>query len=513
MFNKLSLRTKLGGSFLLLLTLTGIIAFIGWNGMRNMVSRIEKADDTTRMIENLLQARRHEKNYILRGEKKYIDEVNKEISQLKKQAQETRDKFKDPFDIQQMDLVLETTGQYEKAIAQLIALKTNPNQEESTKGLQEIDKVLIQTGRAIEKECVLVRQNQKKKMGAQMDKAQTGLIGGALVAIVIGLGMAFLLARAVTKPIHRVAEGLIDGSHQVAAAAEQVAGASESLAEGASQQAAGLEETAASMEEIASMTEENALHANQANHIMNESSKVVQKAHQAMKELNLSFIAISSASEETAKIIKTIDEIAFQTNLLALNAAVEAARAGEAGAGFAVVADQVRNLALRAAGAAKNTAHLIEDTVNKVKKGSEIVTKANEAFEKVAVTSMKAGQLVEGIATASSQQSQGIDQVNKALNEMDRVVQQNAANAEESAASSEELNGQARELIQYVDDLMVLISGRVNGGGAAYTLRPRPIRSPLPLSKGFQKTLPQPVPPQIGFSRTQKFGANQLTST
>jgi methyl-accepting chemotaxis protein len=169
---------------------------------------------------------------------------------------------------------------------------------------------------------------------------------------------------------------------------------------------------------------------------------------------------ISKASEETSKIIKTIDEIAFQTNLLALNAAVEAARAGEAGAGFAVVADEVRNLAMRAADAAKDTAQLIEGTVKKVKDGTELVGRTNEAFSKVAESSSKVGELVSEIAAASNEQAQGIDQVNTAVTEMDKVTQANAANAEESASASEEMSAQAEHMKAMVGELVVMVGGR-----------------------------------------------------
>jgi methyl-accepting chemotaxis protein len=169
---------------------------------------------------------------------------------------------------------------------------------------------------------------------------------------------------------------------------------------------------------------------------------------------------ISAASDETAKIIKTIDEIAFQTNLLALNAAVEAARAGEAGAGFAVVADEVRNLAMRAAEAAKNTAGLIEGTVQKVHSGAELVSRTAEAFGEVSQSTVKVGELVGEIAAASSEQAQGIDQVNKAVSDMEKLTQRLAASAEESASASEEMSAQAKSMKTYVYDLNELVSGR-----------------------------------------------------
>jgi methyl-accepting chemotaxis protein len=163
--------------------------------------------------------------------------------------------------------------------------------------------------------------------------------------------------------------------------------------------------------------------------------EVIGKANSSMRQMRTAMERINAASDEMAKIIKTIDEIAFQTNLLALNAAVEAARAGEAGAGFAVVADEVRNLAMRAAEAAKNTSQLIEDNIKNIKDGSELVAATDEAFSEVAGTSSRVAELVGEIAAASSEQTQGIDQINKAAIEMDRVTQSTAANAEQMAAA------------------------------------------------------------------------------
>ena len=166
---------------------------------------------------------------------------------------------------------------------------------------------------------------------------------------------------------------------------------------------------------------------------------------------------IYSDGEKTSKLLKNIDEIAFQTNLLALNAAVEAARAGESGAGFAVVADEVRNLAQRAASTAKNTEKLIGTTLENIKEGVKLVASSTEEFYQMGEDAKKVSELFAEISVASQEQAQGIGQINIAVNEMDKVVQQNAANAEESASASEEMNAQAEQMKEFVDDLVALV--------------------------------------------------------
>jgi methyl-accepting chemotaxis protein len=307
-----------------------------------------------------------------------------------------------------------------------------------------------------------------------------------IVLAIIQAVSYFFTQVSITRPIKHIIDRLRGGADQVASASGQITSTSQSLAEGSSEQAASIEESSASLEEMAAMTKQNADHASQADQLMKQASEVVDQANESMAGLTASMEDISRSSEETSKIIKTIDEIAFQTNLLALNAAVEAARAGEAGAGFAVVADEVRNLAMRAADAAKNTETLIEGTTQKVKTGSDLVAGTNEAFVQVTDSASKVGELVAEIAAASDEQARGIEQVNTAVTEMNKVTQQNAANAQQSASSSEEMLSQAGWMKEMVIELISLV------GGSDSREKDRPSKTGKSLKQKIRKRLVAP---------------------
>ena len=237
-----------------------------------------------------------------------------------------------------------------------------------------------------------------------------------------------------------------EATGQVSSASQQISSGSQSLAQGANEQASSLEEVSSSLEEMSSMTKQNADNASQAKLLANEADKNATIGTDSMKMMTEAIHRIKESSDQTAKIVKTIDEIAMQTNLLALNAAVEAARAGEAGRGFAVVAEEVRNLAQRSAQAAKSTADMITESVKNADNGVQIAEEVSNSFQLITSSSRKVNDLIAEIAAASQEQAQGIDQVNTAVAQMDKVTQQNAANSEESASAAEELSSQAEEL-------------------------------------------------------------------
>ncbi|WP_027358519.1 methyl-accepting chemotaxis protein [Desulforegula conservatrix] len=396
-----------------------------------------------------------------------IKATMKSFETVAKKIGDLRATTRQEVNIKLLDSIEESAGQYKRALSDFL---------DNLSSLAEVGDKRVVVGldalELVRATSVSAVDSTKKASDSSVINLRASsfvLVSGLLFVFAAGVVLAFIIIRSITKPINNVIAGLGEGANQVAAAAGQVASSSQSLAEGASEQAASLEETSSSLEEMSSMTKRNADNSAQADNLMKEAGETVRKASISMSALTDSINEISDASRQTQKIIKTIDEIAFQTNLLALNAAVEAARAGEAGAGFAVVAEEVRNLALRSADAAKNTAAMIEDTVKKVNDGSILLDQTNTAFAEMASSASKVGELVSEIAGASDEQAKGIEQVNRAVAEMDKVTQQNAANAEESASASEELSAQSEQMMDFVNQLIILIRGE---GSSMHMNRP-----------------------------------------
>jgi len=300
-----------------------------------------------------------------------------------------------------------------------------------------------------------------------------GLVSSALMLGLVGLVVTLFVRHQVARPLDRITAAIGAEAAELESAAGQVSSSSTALADGASRQAASLEETSASLEEMASMTKRNADNANSASESAAQARLAADAGAQRMETLRDAMAGIKSASEDITKILKTIDEIAFQTNILALNAAVEAARAGEAGMGFAVVAEEVRNLAQRSAQAARETAVKIEDSVAKSRHGAEITAGVSKSFEEIQTRVRQLDQLVGEIARACAEQQQGIGQINSAVTEMDQVTQSNAAGAEESASAATMLNTQSAALKDTVAELAHLVGG--HGGPAGAPPAPTPL--------------------------------------
>ncbi len=292
---------------------------------------------------------------------------------------------------------------------------------------------------------------------AASSKLSTAVI--SIIAFVVTLAIGLVMIRSITKALAEMAQTMGESSNQVASAAAQVSSSSQSLAQGSSEQAASLEETSSSLEELSSMTQRNSDNAQSAKTLASETRQAAEAGNSQMGEMRQAMEQIKTSSTDIAKIIKSIDEIAFQTNILALNAAVEAARAGEAGAGFAVVAEEVRALAQRSAQSAKETADKIEIAIQNSNHGVSVSEKVAGSLEAITDKARRVDDLVGEIATASREQSQGITQINTAVGQMDKITQANASTSEESAAAAEELNSQAQVMRGAVDGMRLLLEG------------------------------------------------------
>jgi len=487
--NNISLRMKM--TFLILLSFIAIfcISLLSINALKSMNNRLNKIVNMTaekiklgaRINQNLLEITRSEKNIILARDLSEIDQCDIFIEKTRKEMQNRRAKLRklvnhdgkallDEFAIT-WNHFLDVHQEVKKLVR--TAIKNNSHDLDakilelsSVKGREFADKAQsLITSIVNLNDQALDIDKKESDMNFTFKRNSMIVVGMAGIGSIVLFG--FLLINSIVRVLKELFSGLNtfsngelqetsvtfkhilydlrDGSRQVTQTSGQMAQASSSIAEGSQEQAASIEETSASLEEISSMIKLNAENAVKADQLMKKSNITMNNLAESMKKMNI-------ASEETGKIIKTIDEISFQTNLLALNAAVEAARAGEAGAGFAVVADEVRSLAMRAATAAQNTSNLIESIINRVKEGSIHVNDTSQSFKQVT-------KLVGEIASASDEQARGIEQLNTAMNEMDSVVQQNSSVAEEAAASSEELNVQAEKLMSIVNKLSKITVG------------------------------------------------------
>jgi methyl-accepting chemotaxis protein len=339
-----------------------------------------------------------------------------------------------------------------------------------TKGTAEGNVLMTEFDRASERlqsalgplaEAQISLFNSRLKVTAQQQaKISSMLLYIGLLAAAAFAAIGILIARSALHQLFQAAETLIGSSSRNGSFAAQITLSAQALADSASSQAASLEETASSLEEISSMTKRNAQSAGEAKTLSAQTRSTADVGSAHMHSMQSAMEANKAASQEVTKILKTIDEIAFQTNILALNAAVEAARAGEAGAGFAVVAEEVRSLAQRSAQAARDTAAKIQESTAQSHEGVRISAEVAHNFETIQRQIQELDRLVAEIATASEEQSAGLQQLNNAVSQMDKVTQQNNASAEESASAAQELNSHAGEIAAVVGQLLLRVGGK-----------------------------------------------------
>lgn len=327
------------------------------------------------------------------------------------------------------------------------------------------------------------------------------MIIGLVLALIISFGVAFFMIRSIVKIVVESVKSLSEGTTQVVSASEQISSASVSLAEGASSQASSVEEVSATIEQATASNNQNAENSREANILAQHSNEAAKIGNQRVEELMGAMEKITDSSQKIAKIIKTIDEIAFQTNLLALNAAVEAARAGEHGLGFAVVAEEVKNLAERSAGAAKEITGIIEASIDQVKMGTDVANKTKESFGDILSGIKKTSDLIGEIAISAKEQAEGMNQIATAMGSVDQITQQNASASEETAAAAEELNAQALSMLQSVSEIAAL---------AGFDMGKEHMRAPT--SQGIKRVSTSAAPKRIAMA-PKKTKSTSFSST
>ncbi|MEN0057618.1 MAG: methyl-accepting chemotaxis protein [Bdellovibrio sp.] len=408
----------------------------------------------------------NERNFVMEtheeGRKAIVSRMAERAQQIRETV-EARKKISNEAGLQTMSDFMTSYENWHQVSDEILRLTTEGNLQEATdismaKGrslrlaVEDVIDKAIERNRHIMEDSTL-----EAKTSYQSARSFMFLV--VAVSVLLGISLAFLIMRSVSKAINEVISILTDNSSMVTTASHQIASASEELSQASSEQAASLEETVATLEELTAMVKLGSDNAKEAAKLSEQTQSIAVRGEQEIRHLVTYMENISSDSKKIEEIIGVIDSIAFQTNLLALNAAVEAARAGEQGKGFAVVAEAVRNLAQRSSSAAKDISDLIRGSVEKISMGSHQAGKSGEVLSEIVGAVKKVSDINAEMAGANLEQSNGITQIGKAMNQLDQVTQVNAATSEETAASAQELSAQASQLTQVVEVLVTTIRG------------------------------------------------------
>ncbi len=496
MFNKLNLKVKLIGSFVIIALITLIVGAVGWYGISTVTTNLDKvgnerlpsvqalliiseAQTQVDSAENALLT----KNISLEQRKEHYNRIEQALIKADEawktyetlpQTEEEADlwsQFKEAWNKWKSDdeKFIEVSKRFDSIKSDELyqemvdrALVTN---SESFNISEDILLQLVELNRQVADNVVEKSDNESKIITII---SLVVMIVGTILALVIGI----ILSISISKPLMKAINGLTESSQQVTAASQQLSASSQQLAEANTEQAASIQETSATLEESSSMIQQSNENTKQASSLSEQAKQAADSGNTDMEDMLKAISEIQKSSDEIAKIIKVIDEIAFQTNILSLNAAVEAARAGDAGKGFAVVAEEVRNLAQRSANAAKDTTTIIENNIELSKKGVEVSKKVGESLSEITSQTRKVNELIKEIEASSDEQSKGIFQINKALSHIEKATQENAATAEESASASEELSAQAESMNDIVNQLTVTVKGTAGAAKSIVRIKP-----------------------------------------
>ncbi len=435
----------------------GLSHNLGLEGkLRAAVHKVEKHADELGQAElsvKMLMVRRHEKDYLLRGDLKYADRIDARIAEFKEiaSASNVSEELRATYD--------KLWFEYRTAFRDLVAGETAIREQR-----QRFETLASEM--MVENRKLAVRiQNRidqaRETLDAHVARSRLilGVVGG--FSLIFGIGMAFWIGKSTALCLREIGLRMLDTANGLRAASNQIIISGRSVSDGAMRQATSIEQTGESLREISEQARSNAADSQSAKSVAEKTRAAVEMAVEDMRTMTNTMNGIKSSSDGVAKIMKTIDEISFQTNLLALNAAVEAARAGEAGLGFAVVAEEVRSLAKRSATAAKESATLINEAIDRSQAGVDVTAQVGNSLGQIVDRVRDMDQLVAGIANSSSQQQIGVDQITTVVSQLDAITQETASRSVEYMQASESLERFAVEQTDYVGDLVGMV-GDVN---------------------------------------------------